>query len=175
MKGIFYTSLPVAVGVANIAWGPDGFLLIDFPGVSGKSFLKSLKRRFGVDAVRDDNSHAAVKTALRRYFDGHREVFKGVRADLSTGTPFEQAVWKEIRRIPYGKTCSYGQLARKIGRPDAARAVGRACGKNPLPPIIPCHRVVGSTGRLVGYSGSGGVTLKRKLLEMEANFPRSRD
>lgn len=174
MEGIFYTNFPAAVGIVNVAWGPGGLLLIDFPGVSEKSFLKSLKHRFCVDAVRDDNSHAAVKAALRQYFDGHREVFKGVRVDLSTGTPFEQAVWKEIRRIPYGKTCSYGQLARKIDRPGAARAIGGACGRNPLPPIIPCHRVVGSTGRLVGYSGSGGVTLKKKLLEMESHTLRSK-
>ncbi|MCB7128871.1 MAG: methylated-DNA--[protein]-cysteine S-methyltransferase [Candidatus Brocadiales bacterium] len=168
MKGLVYTGFPTTGGVVHIAWGPKGLLRIDFPGVSEKSFLKDLKCRFHAEAVRDDGPHAAVKAALRRYFDGKREAFAGVRIDLSAATAFERAVWNGIRGIPYGRTRSYGQLARSIGRPGAARAVGRACGSNPVPPVIPCHRVVGSTGKLVGYSGRGGVSLKKRLLDMEA-------
>ncbi|MFQ5957535.1 MAG: methylated-DNA--[protein]-cysteine S-methyltransferase [Candidatus Brocadiales bacterium] len=168
MKGLFYTSFPSVIGVIHIAWGPKGLLLIDFPGVSERFFLKRLKHRFCADAVRDGDAHEAVRVALQRYFSGCKEVFPGVRVDLSTGTPFEQAVWKGIRGIPYGRTRSYGHMASAIGRPGAARAVGRACGRNPLPPIIPCHRVIGSSGELVGYSGRGGISLKKKLLEMEA-------
>ncbi len=170
MKGLFYTGFPASVGVVYLAWGPKGLLLIEFPVSSEGAFLRSLKRRFGVGAAtRDDRSNAAVKAALRRYFDGEREeVFKGVRLDTAVGTPFEQAVWRGMRRIPYGRTWSYGRLARAIGRPRAARAVGRACGRNPLPPIIPCHRVVGSRGELTGYSGKGGVALKKRLINLEA-------
>ncbi|MEE9201418.1 MAG: methylated-DNA--[protein]-cysteine S-methyltransferase [Candidatus Brocadiales bacterium] len=168
MKNLLYTSFPTAAGIVHLVWGPKGLLLIQFPGVSEETFLKDLKRRFCAEAVRAENSHREVKTALRRYFDGRVETFAGVRLDLSAGTPFERAVWRGIRRIPYGRTRSYGQLARAIGRPGAARAVGRACGRNPLPPVIPCHRVVGSAGELVGYSGRGGVRLKRGLLKMEA-------
>ncbi|MFQ5863485.1 MAG: methylated-DNA--[protein]-cysteine S-methyltransferase [Candidatus Brocadiales bacterium] len=169
MKGLFYTSFPTTIGVVHLAWGPKGLLLIDFHGTSERSFLKYLKLRFCTDVVRDNDSHAAVKAALRRYFSGRKEVFAGVHVDTSAGTSFEQAVWRGIRKIPYGQTRSYGHLAQTIGRPGAARAVGRACGKNPLPPIIPCHRVVGSRGGLVGYSGRGGISLKKKLLEMEAD------
>lgn len=172
MKGFFYTSFPTAIGVVHLAWGPKGLLLLQFPGVSEKSFLRDLESRFCAEAVRDDGPQAAVKAALRRYFEGRMEVFAGVRVDLSAGTPFEQAVWRGMRRIPYGRTCSYGELARTIGRPGAARAVGRACGRNLLPPIVPCHRVVGSTGGLVGYSGRGGVALKKRLLAMEAGVLR---
>jgi methylated-DNA-[protein]-cysteine S-methyltransferase len=166
----FYTGLQTAVGTVYLAWGPKGLLLIEFPISSERVFLRSLKNRFGfgVDAVRDDRSSAAAKAALRRYFDGEKEVFRGVRLDMAAGTPFEQAVWRELRRIPYGRTWSYGHLARAIGRPNAARAVGGACGRNPLAPIIPCHRVVGSRGELTGYSGKGGLALKRRLIDMEA-------
>ncbi|MHC4277599.1 MAG: methylated-DNA--[protein]-cysteine S-methyltransferase [Planctomycetota bacterium] len=165
---IFYTGLKTAVGTVYLAWGPKGLLFVEFPVSSERVFLRSIKSRFGVKAARDDRSNAAAKAALRCYFDGEKEVFKGLRLDLTTGTPFEQAVWRGLRRIPYGRTWSYGHLARAIDRPNAARAVGRACGRNPLAPIIPCHRVVGSKGELTGYSGKGGLSLKRRLIDMEA-------
>lgn len=81
------------------------------------------------------------------------------------GTPFQQAVWAELRRIPYGETRSYGQVAAGIGKPKAVRAVGQANHRNPLPIFIPCHRVIGASGKLTGYGG--GLDLKQKLLELE--------
>jgi len=84
------------------------------------------------------------------------------------GTPFQLRVWEELRRIPYGATISYGELARRIGRPAAVRAVAQACGANPVPVVVPCHRVVGSDGRLVGYGG--GLPWKRFLLELEGGL-----
>ena len=81
------------------------------------------------------------------------------------GTPFQQAVWAELRRIPYGETRSYGQVAAGIGKPKAVRAVGQANHRNPLPIFIPCHRVIGASGKLTGYGG--GLDLKEKLLELE--------
>lgn len=83
------------------------------------------------------------------------------------GTPFQKKVWKELLNIPKGKTITYKELARNIGRPKAVRAVGNAVGVNPLPVIIPCHRVVKSDGSLGGYSGKGGVKTKRLLLIKE--------
>ncbi|MEE2658277.1 MAG: methylated-DNA--[protein]-cysteine S-methyltransferase [Candidatus Latescibacterota bacterium] len=82
------------------------------------------------------------------------------------GTVFQRRVWSELRKIPYGQTCSYGELARRIGKPGAARAVGSANHYNPLPVVVPCHRVIGSRGQLTGYAG--GVQVKRFLLELEA-------
>jgi methylated-DNA-[protein]-cysteine S-methyltransferase len=81
------------------------------------------------------------------------------------GTPFQLEVWQALQRIPYGETCSYADLARRVGRPDAVRAVGAANGRNPIPIVIPCHRVIGSNGKLVGFGG--GLPVKRWLLELE--------
>lgn len=83
------------------------------------------------------------------------------------GTSFDKKVWKSIALIPRGQTKTYGQIARELGSPRAARAVANACGRNPYAPRVPCHRVVGSQGRLGGYSGVGGVLRKKKLLQEE--------
>ena len=83
------------------------------------------------------------------------------------GTEFQVKVWKEISKIPYGETRTYKDLAIAIGKPDSARAVANACGKNPYPPSIPCHRVIRSDGKLGGYSGKGGIKAKKKLLKQE--------
>ena len=100
---------------------------------------------------------------LRAYFAGDLEGF-----DLQLapdGTPFQQKVWKALCKIPYGETISYGELAKRIGNPNASRAVGLANGSNPIPIIIPCHRVIGSNGKLTGYGG--GLPIKEKLLALE--------
>lgn len=100
---------------------------------------------------------------LQSYFAGELESF-----DLSLspqGTPFQQKVWSELQKIPYGQTISYGELARRIGNPKASRAVGLANGSNPLSIVIPCHRVIGSNGKLTGYGG--GLPIKEKLLALE--------
>ena len=84
------------------------------------------------------------------------------------GTEFEIKVWKEIVKIPYGETITYKDLAVAIGKPNSSRAVANACGKNPYPPTIPCHRVIRSDGELGGYSGEGGIKTKKKLLKEES-------
>ena len=100
---------------------------------------------------------------LDEYFQGKRTIFS--LPFKLTGTPFQLAVWKELQNIPYGKTTSYKEIAQKINKPKACRAVGMANNKNPLPIIIPCHRVIGSNGKLIGYAG--GLKLKNYLLELE--------
>ena len=104
-----------------------------------------------------------VARQLDEYFAGKREVFEVRLAPL--GTAFQQEVWHALQRIPYGTTCSYGDLAEQIGRPRAVRAVGTANGANPIAIIVPCHRVIGSNGTLTGYAG--GVERKQMLLELE--------
>ncbi|HWU75714.1 MAG TPA: methylated-DNA--[protein]-cysteine S-methyltransferase, partial [Rhodanobacter sp.] len=86
------------------------------------------------------------------------------------GTPFQLEVWHELARIPYGTTLSYGEMARRIGQPKAVRAVGAANGRNPLPIVLPCHRVIGSDGSLTGFGG--GLPIKRQLLAMEDRIAR---
>ena len=100
---------------------------------------------------------------LDEYFQGKRTTFS--LPFKLTGTPFQLAVWKKLQNIPYGKTTSYKEIAQKINKPKACRAVGMANNKNPLPIIIPCHRVIGSNGKLIGYAG--GLKLKNYLLELE--------
>ena len=92
--------------------------------------------------------------------------------DLGSAGPFARAVWSAARRVRAGRTVSYGELARAIGRPGAARAVGGALGRNPVPLVVPCHRIVGATGALHGFSARGGVATKRRLLELEGGCAR---
>jgi methylated-DNA-[protein]-cysteine S-methyltransferase len=111
----------------------------------------------------DSSKLAEVIRQLCAYFAGERENF-----DLALspkGTPFQQKVWSELLKIPYGETISYGELARRIGNSNASRAVGLANGSNPIPIVIPCHRVIGSNGKLTGYGG--GLPIKEKLLALE--------
>lgn len=101
---------------------------------------------------------------LDEYFAGKRRKFDLPLAPA--GTEFMQRAWRELRRIPYGKTTTYGQIAARLGNPKAARAVGLANNRNPIAIVVPCHRVIGADGKLVGYAG--GLDIKRQLLELEA-------
>ncbi len=107
----------------------------------------------------------AAKTQILEYLAGTRRKFD-IPLSVS-GTPFQKRVWHELAQIPYGETRTYGQIAENVGSPKGARAVGAACNKNPVPIIVPCHRVVGADGRLVGFAA--GVDVKRALLETETN------
>jgi methylated-DNA-[protein]-cysteine S-methyltransferase len=119
---------------------------------------------FGAGDVNDDPRFEPLVSQLGEYFAGERTAF-----DLPLrqhGSAFEQAVWAELRTIPYGETASYGEIAARIGRPGMARAVGSANARNPVAIICPCHRVIGADGSLTGYAG--GLDTKRALLELEA-------
>lgn len=108
--------------------------------------------------------HSTTSAALKRALTG-KSPREFPPLDLSSGTSFQQAVWRELRRIRIGETRSYGELARRIGRPNAVRAVGGACGANSIPVLIPCHRVLAANRKIGGFSG--GLDWKRKLLERE--------
>ena len=115
------------------------------------------------DWVRDDTAFPDAVEQLHAYFAGTLTTFD---LDLDMrGTAFQRRVWAALQRIPYGQTASYGEIARQIGSPGAARAVGVANGRNPIAVIVPCHRVIGSDGGLAGYGG--GLDRKRVLLELE--------
>jgi methylated-DNA-[protein]-cysteine S-methyltransferase len=113
--------------------------------------------------VHDAAPFRAAIAQLGEYFAGRRRAFDLPLAPR--GTEFQRRVWRELTAIPYGKTISYGELARRIGKPSASRAVGLANGANPLPVIVPCHRVIGADGSLTGFGG--GLPIKRKLLALE--------
>jgi methylated-DNA-[protein]-cysteine S-methyltransferase len=113
---------------------------------------------------RADEPFADVSEQLSQYFAGERHHFEVQVA--RAGTPFQRRVWDALEEIPYGETTTYGELAYRLGRPAASRAVGLANGRNPIAVIVPCHRVIGSDGGLTGYGG--GLERKRFLLELEA-------
>jgi methylated-DNA-[protein]-cysteine S-methyltransferase len=124
-----------------------------------------LTRRFGsfrLERAADPGRHAS---RLRAYFAGEMDAFRDARLSLG-GTPFQRTVWAALRRIPPATTMTYGELARSIGRPAAARAVGRASGSNPITIVVPCHRLIGASGDLTGYAQ--GIERKRFLLAHEA-------
>jgi methylated-DNA-[protein]-cysteine S-methyltransferase len=139
---------------------PLGFMEItgSEKGVNSIAFLD-----FKVKVNNVPSSLKPCVTQLQEYFSGERKSFD---LDLEfIGTPFQHAVWLEIQKIPYGQTITYHELAKRIGNSKAVRAVGGANGANPLPIVVPCHRVIGHDGRLVGYAG--GIKRKKWLLEHE--------
>lgn len=139
---------------------PIGTLYLLFTGknLSGIGYRKPL------DVLRKANAPASLKRELREYFEGGREEFTQ-EMEISRGTEFDNKVWLALKEIPYGETRTYKWLAEKIGKPNASRAVGQSLGRNPIPILIPCHRIIESDGSLGGYSG--GVDIKRRLLDIE--------
>ena len=126
--------------------------------------VRRIRERLGAVFVPDSNDVIEdTARSLQAYFDGELRSFDAPLLPL--GTPFQTTVWEALREIPYGQTESYAELARRVGRPAAVRAVGRANGMNALAIVVPCHRVVGADGRLVGYGG--GLWRKRRLLDLE--------
>jgi methylated-DNA-[protein]-cysteine S-methyltransferase len=119
-----------------------------------------------------DGVLAQAVDELTRYFAGDAVTFS-VPLSVQGGSDFERAVWRELYAIPYAEMRTYGQVAAAVGEPHAARAVGTACNRNPLPVIVPCHRVVGADGKLVGFGG--GLWRKKLLLELEARVRIERD
>jgi len=125
--------------------------------------LEELARSLNGHIVPDDRHNETVLAQLREYLEGERQRFS-VALDVR-GTPFQKAVWDELLKIPYGETRAYADVAAAIDHPTATRAVGQAVGANPISIIIPCHRVIGKDGHLVGYGG--GLPLKERLLALE--------
>jgi O-6-methylguanine DNA methyltransferase len=157
-------ALDTPLGTLQLFAAERGLLAVGLPGVAREDLEAYLRRALGrVAIVADDAPLRAALAQLAEYFAGARRSFD-LRLD-PRGTPFQRAVWDAVAAIPYGETRSYGEIARALGRPAAARAVGAANGANPLAPIIPCHRVVGADGGLTGYGG--GLAMKRHLLDLE--------
>lgn len=153
------------IGPLQIGATPAGICLLEFSDRRAlPSELKRLESHFGAPLVPGTNEHLdRLEVELAEYFAGRRRDF-GVPLDL-VGTPFQRRVWDALLEIPYGRTCSYGQMAARLDKPGAARAVGRANGANCVAIVVPCHRVVQADGTLRGYGG--GLWRKRRLLDLE--------
>jgi methylated-DNA-[protein]-cysteine S-methyltransferase len=150
----------------TVSDSPVGALLLAADGIGLRhiTFMRGRRPARPHDAWREDPApFRETLRQLRAYFAGSLEMFDLPLAP--EGTEFQQEVWRRLCEIPYGETTSYGEIARRLGRPQASRAVGLANGTNPLPIVIPCHRVIGSTGKLTGYGG--GLPIKEKLLALE--------
>lgn len=119
------------------------------------------------DLRQDEDLCQEAKKQIEEYFKGERQIFDVPL--VTKGTPFQEKVWEVLKQIPYGETISYGEVAKRMGNPKAVRAVGAASKRNPIPLIIPCHRVIGKNGKMVGYMGSH-IDIKEKLLAHELNY-----
>jgi len=153
-------------GYVGIVGGRRDLRRVFLPAASARLLRADILREFPT-AGENRRLLPRLCADLQRYFAGQPVRFR-VALDWTHAPGFAHAVWQACRKIPYGQTASYQQLAERVGRPRAARAVGAAMGRNPWPIVVPCHRVVASGGGLGGYSGPGGVDFKRRLLELEA-------
>jgi len=170
-----YTVFQTDAGWMAVLASERGIVHGTLPHPSADEALKALGER-AHQATRTDERFTDLISRLQGYFRGENPSLPD-RLDLSGGTPFQCAVWEGARRIPYGETRSYGELAEEIGRPGAARAVGQAMNRNPVAIVIPCHRVVASGGKLGGFGNR--LDLKWALLSLEAgdglppDYPKS--
>lgn len=159
-----YVAVEAPLGTVYVAYTDRGVAIVDLAS-SDRAFERTVDERLARRAERDPAPAQTLLRQIRSTLTGGKE-FSGP-VDLTTVGPFERRVLEELRRIPKGEVRTYRDVAARLGHPTATRAVGNACAKNPVPLLIPCHRVVRSDGGLGGYSLRGGVALKRKLLERE--------
>lgn len=164
---IYYHIFELPTGPAFAAATPAGITRIDLKGENIADFLSELEAGFGVDPVQSEKPFKLLLSELGAYFSGEPVIF-ATRLDV-TGTAFQMRVWSELMKIPYGNVRSYKWLARMAGNPQGARAVGGALNKNRVPVLIPCHRVIETSGGLGGYGY--GLDIKRMLLELEGILP----
>ncbi|AOM83461.1 methylated-DNA--[protein]-cysteine S-methyltransferase [Salisediminibacterium beveridgei] len=168
-----YSVMPSPIGDLTLVKSQYGLCFIAFG--SSKETICHVKRKLRARQIREellfsDDDFLEEKLQIQQFFNGERTTF-----DLATdlyGTPFQKMVWAEVASIPFGETRSYKDIAKAIGAPKAVRAVGGANNQNPLPLVIPCHRVIGSNGSLVGYGG--GIDKKEHLLELEGTLSFTR-
>jgi methylated-DNA-[protein]-cysteine S-methyltransferase len=153
---MYYDYFDSPIGRLMLAMDDQGLRHVDFERGRYPTAI-------GVDWERGHNALPEVRAQLGAYFSGRLTQFDLPLAP--SGTQFQQRVWSQLLRIPYGAMTSYGEIARRLGEPTASRAVGAANGRNPLPIIVPCHRVVGADGSLTGFGG--GLPVKRFLLDLE--------
>ncbi len=160
---LFYTVFHTNAGWVGLLGSTTGLLRATLPQSSEQEACRLLGNSLNRAAISPRRFEDVIRRFMA-YFSGHSVDFTD-RLDLSGATPFQRRVWQAARLIPYGETRSYSWVAGQIGKPKAARAVGQALGMNPLPVIIPCHRVLASDGGLGGFSG--GIATKRFLLSLE--------
>jgi methylated-DNA-[protein]-cysteine S-methyltransferase len=165
-KIVYYGYAPrTRVGPLFVALNDRGLVALDF-GLSEQEFVARVAHRTKATLIRSDDQTAEALKQVLEYLDGQRTTFD-LPLDMSSMSEFQRRVLGVALKIPRGKYLTYGDVAKAIGKPQASRAVGQALGHNPVPIVIPCHRVLGSDGSLHGYSGGGGIQTKAWLLRLE--------
>jgi methylated-DNA-[protein]-cysteine S-methyltransferase len=163
-----YCLFETAIGACGVAWSDRGVTRLQLPERSRSATERRLRGR-GANASAGVPPAAVSATIrlLERYFAGEQVDLSGVALDLSGVSPFHRKIYDAARALAWGKTATYGELAQQVGSRDAARAVGQAMGKNAVPIIIPCHRVLAAGGKIGGFSAHGGTSTKQRLLTLE--------
>lgn len=170
-----YHLFETVFGTCAIVWSVGGLTRVQLP----QADAGELAERLAVNATAWDQAspHPEVAStaidAITRYMAGVRVDFRSVKLDWGSVPGYNARIYRALSRVPYGSTTTYGALAAEIGKPNAARAVGMAMGRNPWPIVIPCHRVLASGQQLGGFSAPGGVTTKISLLRLEGSLPGS--
>lgn len=172
MTGHGITVFATALGSCGLTWRDDRVVGVQLPEADPESTRRRLSRRF--PTARPAEPPAAIGTAIaaiQALLRGERVDLSHVPVALDTLPEFDQAVYRRARAIPFGRVVTYGEVATDLGDPALSREVGGALGRNPVPLLVPCHRVVAAGGRLGGFSAAGGTVTKRRLLEIERARP----
>lgn len=163
-----YHLFDTAIGLCGVAWSREGVTQVQLPEANRNVLTRRLEnggRRNPTDDLPRPIDQAVA--SLKRYFSGEGVDFSDLPLDLSACSPFHRSVYDATRSIPWGRTSTYGEIARRLGSPHAARAVGHALSRNPAAIIVPCHRVLAAGGKIGGFSAYGGIDAKERLLERE--------
>jgi methylated-DNA-[protein]-cysteine S-methyltransferase len=166
-KLLFYTIFRTEFGWMGVLGGEKGLIRITLPQKTETDVYIKLGNLDSA-SFHESNFYGLIER-FKAYYSG-TEIDFSDKLDFSGATPFQRLVWETTKKIPYGKTCAYAWVANQIGKPKAARVVGRALGANPFPVIVPCHRVIASNGTLHGFGG--GLEMKAKLLALESSSIR---
>ncbi len=160
-------------GWCGIAAGPNGLKRVIIPGKNNRAGVLRILRKDFPGAAEDPRGLSRAGKLLKEYFAGKAVSFN-LPVDLDGLTPFQKKVLRATRKVPYGRRETYSSIARGLGRPRAARAVGGALARNPLPIVIPCHRIIAASGALGGFSAAGGTKVKAVLLHLETKIAKQR-
>lgn len=160
--------LPTAIGTCGVAWRGEVIAAVALPEVDAAATERRLRRLVpDAEPAERPPTIRSVLDGVAALLDGEAVDLSGVAVDVAHESEFARRVHDVVRSIPPGQTLTYGEVAARVGEPGAAQAVGRAMGSNPVPIIVPCHRVVGAGGRPVGFSAPGGVATKQRILRIE--------
>ena len=165
-EAIWYDALrDSTVGPLLVAVSAQGVVAIEF-GTDEPGFVRELETKHGVAAMRSMERVSEAMSQILQYLSGDRRLFE-LDIDLRDSTEFQRKVLEAAVAVPPGYVATYGEIAARIGKPQSSRAVGQALARNPIPIIVPCHRVLAADGSLTGYSGAGGIETKAHLLRLE--------